>query len=387
MLNYSFSTVIMAVLTSTLLILITALCLQFRGVLRTIGSRLVIALLLLAMLRLFFPFEMPFCRNVNLSRISSVIIVKIRHSYFSLGKIGISVWFCLQCVWVCGAVVSLCKLFHMCRIIRRHVRRYGEDVSTKEPYRSAFQKVCSKREAAMPILLVPGLDAPRQDRILHPRILLPMDMTFSEEQLRYIFRHELTHARHHDVLIKLLVNLLVAVYWWNPLMRILRRQLDIILEIHVDDRVLSDGDKDTKCGYVATLMEVAVQAKTLLISQGMSSNHISSNPMASGGTSDLEGRLAMIYEDRRISLPLILLLLTVTLSLYTLSYAFILEADARPANTEFSEYVPGINLQEENQEMYAVAADGGGYDIYWNGVLMDHTDNLTHYSGLPVIEH
>lgn len=386
MLNYSFSTVMMAVLTSSLLVLMTTLCLQCRGMLRAIGSRLVIALLLLAMLRLFLPFELPFCRNVNLSRIPSEIVSTIVHPYFYPGKVEISVWFCLQCIWVCGTVVSLLNLFRVCRIIRHHVRRYGEDVSAKEPYRSVFQGICSGREAAMPILLVPGLDAPRQDRILRPRILLPREMAFSEEQLRYIFRHELTHARNHDVLIKFLVNLLAAVYWWNPLMRILRRQLDILLEIRVDGRVLSGGDKNTKCGYVDTLMEVAVQAGTLMIAQGASGGQISSNPMASGGLSDLDGRLAMIYENRKVSLPLALLLLTVTLSLYTLSYAFILEAYTRPASTDYPKVMQGITSQEAGQEMYAVAVDGGGYDIYWNDVFMEHTDSLTHYSWIPVKE-
>lgn len=385
MLNYSFSTVIMAILTSSLLILMTTLCLQCRGMLRAIGSRLIIALLLLAMLRLFFPFEVPFCRNVNLSRIPSKIVSTIIHPYFYLGKIEISVWFCLQCIWVCGTAVSLWKLYHMNQLIRCHVRRYGEDVSAKEPYRSVFRGICSRREAAMPILLVPGLDAPLQDRILRPRILLPKKMVFSEEQLHYIFRHELAHARHHDVLIKLLINLLAAVYWWNPLMHILRRELDIILEIHVDDKVLSSGDRDTRSNYVATLMEVAVQAEALLVAQQISNRQVSFNPMASGGMSDLEGRLAMIYENRKLSRPLILLVLTLTLSLYTLSYAFILEANVRPSSTDFPEGMQEMSPQEINQELYAVAADGG-YNIYWNGVLMEHTDSLVDYSGIPVTE-
>lgn len=387
MLNYSFSTVLMAVLTSTLLILMTALCLRYRGMLRAAGSRLIIALLLLAMFRLFFPFEVPFSRNVNLSRIPSKIITAIVHPFFYLGRIEISVWFCLQCVWVGGAVVSLRKLYRTNSVIRRHVLRYGRDVSAEEPYRSALQVVCNKREADLPILLVPGLDAPRQDRILHPRILLPGEMTFSENQLRYIFRHELAHVRHHDVLIKLLVNLLAAVYWWNPLMRILRRDLDIILEIHVDARVLVSGDRNTRSDYVDTLMDVAAQAEALLTAQKASNGQVFSSPMAFGSMSDLEDRLALMYEKKRSSPPLILLLLAMTLSLYVLSYVFIFEAYSRPAATNWSQSAQGMEPQAANQAMYAIAADDGGYDIYWNGVLTEHVDNLEYYSGIPVIEH
>lgn len=350
------------------------------------GSRLVIALLLLAMFRLFFPFEPPFSHNVNLSRIPSKIISTIVHPYFYLGKIEISVWFCLQCVWLGGAVVSLRKLYRTYNLIRRHVLRYGRNVSAMEPYRSAFQKVCSKREADMPILQVPGLDTPRQDRILHPRILLPEEMTFTGEQLCYIFRHELAHVRHHDVLIKLLVNLLVAVYWWNPLMRILRKELDIILEVHVDARVLADGDRNTRSDYVDTLINVAAQAEALLMAQKASKEQVCSNPMAFGGLGDLEGRLAMMYEKKRVSPPLVVLLLTTTLFLYALSYVFILEAYSRPSATNWSNAVQEMNPRAVDQEMYAVAADGGGYDIYWHGVLVEHVDNLEYYSWIPVTE-
>lgn len=385
MLNYSFSTVLMAVLTSTLLILVTTLCLRWLRMLRAAGSRLIIALLLLAMFRLFFPFEAPFSHNVHLSRIPSEIISTIVHPFFYLGKIEISGWFCLQCVWVGGAVVSLRKLYRTHSVIRRHVLRYGRDVSTKEPYRSAFHAVCGKREAGIPILLIPGLDAPRQDRILHPRILLPGEMTFSENQLRYIFRHELVHVRHHDVLIKLLVNLLAAVYWWNPLMRILRNELDVILEIHVDARVLAGGNWSTRSDYVDTLMEVAAQAEALLTAQKASNGQIFSSPMAFGSLGDLEGRLAMMYEKKKSSPPLILLLLAMTLSLYALSYVFILEAYSQPSATDWSQSAQKMDPHAADQEMYAVAADDG-YDIYWNGVLTEHADSLEYYSGIPVIE-
>lgn len=386
MLNYSFSTVLMAVLTSTLLILMTALLLRYRGVLRTIGSRLIIVLLLLAMFRLFFPFEMPFCRNLNLSRIPSKVISTIVHPYFYLGKVEISIWFCLQCVWAGGIVVSLRKLYLTYKHIHRHVLRYGRNVSAKEPYRSVFQEVCRKREADIPILLVPALDAPRQDRILHPRILLPREMKFSDNELRYIFRHELEHVRHHDVLIKLLVNVLAIVYWWNPLIRILRRELNIILEIRVDAKVLSGGDRGTRSDYVDTLMDVAIQAQALLIAQNQANGQISSSPMAFGGMSDLEGRLTMIYENKRTSPPLVLLLLALTLSIFTLSYAFILEAYSQPSATYWPKAVQEMDPQAVDQEIYAVAAEGGGYDIYFNDMLMEHVDNLEYYSQIPVTE-
>lgn len=391
MLRYSFSTVMMSLLTSSLLICMLTFCLRYRGILYTIGAKLTIAFLLIVMLRLFLPFELPFCRNVNLYGFVSKILTGIQHPYFYVGEVGISLWSLFQCIWICGTVISLGRLFHASRVIRLHVRKYGINVSAREPYCSVFRSLCRKREASMPILLVPGLVAPQQDRILRPRILLPMEMTFSEEQLRYIFRHELTHARHFDVLTKLLLNLLAALYWWNPLIRPLRKQADVLLEMRVDDHVVAGGGKEEKERYANVLVGIVNQAAELLEKQSSSNDPVSSNPLISNNTTDLEERLLLMFNRKKASVSLTLLLLTLTLSVSVLSYLFIFEAYSIPTSLEL-DFLGNLGNLEEIQvldcrEMYAVKREEGGYDIYWDGRVIDHVDDLTYYSQIPVREH
>lgn len=391
MLRYSFSTVMMSLLTSSLLICMLTFCLRYRGILYTIGAKLTIAFLLIVMLRLFLPFELPFCRNVNLYGFVSKILTGIQHPYFYVGEVGISLWSLFQCVWICGTVISLGHLFHASRIIRLHVRKYGINVSAREPYCSVFRSLCRKREASMPILLVPGLVAPQQDRILRPRILLPMEMTFSEEQLRYIFQHELTHARHFDVLTKLLLNLLAALYWWNPLIRPLRKQADVLLEMRVDDHVVAGGGKEEKERYANVLVGIVNQAAELLEKQSSSNDPVSSNPLISNNTTDLEERLLLMFNRKKASVPLTLLLLTLTLSVSVLSYLFIFEAYSIPTSLELDSLGNLGNLEDVEEldcrEMYAVKREEGGYDIYWDGKVIDRVDDLTYYSLIPVREH
>lgn len=391
MLRYSFSTVMMSLLTSSLLICMLTFCLRYRGILYTIGAKLTIAFLLIVMLRLFLPFELPFCRNVNLYGFVSKILTGIQHPYFYVGEVGISLWSLFQCVWICGTVISLGRLFHASRVIRLHVRKYGINVSAQEPYCSVFRSLCRKREASMPILLVPGLVAPQQDRILRPRILLPMEMTFSEEQLRYIFQHELTHARHFDVLTKLLLNLLAALYWWNPLIRPLRKQADVLLEMRVDDHVVAGGGKEEKERYANVLVGIVNQAAELLEKQSSSNDPVSSNPLISNNTTDLEERLLLMFNRKKASVPLTLLLLTLTLSVSVLSYLFIFEAYSMPTSLELDSLGNLGNLEDVKEldcrEMYAVKREEGGYDIYWDGRVIDRVDDLTYYSLIPVREH
>lgn len=405
MFRYSFSTVMMSLLTTSLLTCMLAFCLRYKGILYSIGTKLTVAFLLIVMLRLFLPFELPFCRNVNLYGFVSKILSGIQHPYFYLGEVGISLWSLFQCVWICGTVISLGRLIHASRVIRLHVRKYGVNVSAQEPYCSVFRRLCRGQEASMPILLVPGLDAPQQDRILRPRILLPVEMTFSEEQLRYIFRHELTHARHFDVLTKLLLNLLVALYWWNPLIRPLRKQADVLLEMRVDDHVVAGGDKEEKMRYAQVLMGIVDQAAELLAKQSSPDNVMSSNSLIPKNTTDLEDRVHLMFNRKKASVPLTLLLLTLTLSVSVLSYLFIFEAYTMPSpistweldslgNLADLENLEGLeNLKHledvemlDCREMYAVKREEGGYDIYWDGRVVDHVDDMIHYSQIPVRE-
>jgi len=55
---------------------------------------------------------------------------------------------------------------------------------------------------------------------VRPRLLLPQGMleTYSLENLRYVFIHELAHLRQRDIYLGWLMALLQVVHWFNPLM-------------------------------------------------------------------------------------------------------------------------------------------------------------------------
>jgi beta-lactamase regulating signal transducer with metallopeptidase domain len=55
---------------------------------------------------------------------------------------------------------------------------------------------------------------------VRPRLLLPQGMleTYSLEELRYVFVHELAHLRQRDIYLGWLMALLQVVHWFNPLM-------------------------------------------------------------------------------------------------------------------------------------------------------------------------
>jgi beta-lactamase regulating signal transducer with metallopeptidase domain len=81
-------------------------------------------------------------------------------------------------------------------------------------------------------------DGPMLVGLWRPCILLPRALvgTIDAAALRDIVRHELAHVRRHDVLVTVLLRAAMAVYWWNPLLRVLHARLALAREMACDAR-------------------------------------------------------------------------------------------------------------------------------------------------------
>ncbi|MEG1686977.1 MAG: M56 family metallopeptidase, partial [Angelakisella sp.] len=85
---------------------------------------------------------------------------------------------------------------------------------------------------------------------LHPRIILPSSMDFSNRRMMiHIFTHELTHIRRMDFLTKKLALLSVVVHWFNPLVLLCYHLFSRDIEASCDERVLSVLGEEEKVGY------------------------------------------------------------------------------------------------------------------------------------------
>uniref|UniRef100_UPI001D010544 M56 family metallopeptidase n=1 Tax=Paenibacillus polymyxa TaxID=1406 RepID=UPI001D010544 len=63
--------------------------------------------------------------------------------------------------------------------------------------------------------------------LLRPTIVLPIE-TYTKEEQYFIMRHELQHYFYKDNWRKQIIEILCALYWWNPFVYILRKQLYIV---------------------------------------------------------------------------------------------------------------------------------------------------------------
>ncbi len=92
----------------------------------------------------------------------------------------------------------------------------------------------------------------------HPAILVPLEYDdLSAEQQTMVLVHELTHIKKRDTLFKLLMLVLTAVYWYHPLVWLMRSKLLLDMEYCCDEAVLDRCGGHRKQAYAQMLEQFA----------------------------------------------------------------------------------------------------------------------------------
>ncbi|MBR3094417.1 MAG: M56 family metallopeptidase [Clostridia bacterium] len=138
----------------------------------------------------------------------------------------------LAVVWLCGAALLLVYALVSFLRLRLQVRE-----AVREPDG---------------VWLCDNVDSPFILGVVRPRIYLPTDVAASDRPL--ILAHERAHLKRRDHLWKPLGFLLLAVYWFNPLLWVAYVLLCRDIELACDERVLAQQGSDVKKDYANALL-------------------------------------------------------------------------------------------------------------------------------------
>lgn len=97
--------------------------------------------------------------------------------------------------------------------------------------------------------------------LFRPRIFVPAGL--SAEEKSYIIRHEQTHIRRFDHIIKLFAFLVLSIHWFNPLVWIAFVLMGTDMELSCDERVIKDMGGDIKKAYSASLLSLATETRII----------------------------------------------------------------------------------------------------------------------------
>ena len=162
-------------------------------------------------------------------------------------------------IWVAGFFVVFLGN-HISHFIFRH-----KVLSASYPVRNAeitnlFQQELNRLEYYNPVDLVisAAVTAPlSMGTTKRTRVTVLPDRAFTQQELQFIFRHEIHHLQRRDVNNKIFFAFCQALCWFNPLIWIATRKASDDLELSCDEIVLEDMDEQQRRQYAELLLDSA----------------------------------------------------------------------------------------------------------------------------------
>lgn len=158
-------------------------------------------------------------------------------------------------IWSCGVILTLVVKTTAYLNVSRHLKTKGKIIQDAAPILVLEQCVQQLRLSKVPKLLQStAVSVPMLLGVWHPIILLP-DLRLSTEQLRYLFLHELSHAKHKDNLLNWIVTVTQSLHWFNPFVFIIVRQFPRFGELACDETAVSGLSGVQRYAYSNTILD------------------------------------------------------------------------------------------------------------------------------------
>lgn len=109
----------------------------------------------------------------------------------------------------------------------------------------------------IPLRVSSAADCPMLAGFIHPMLYLS-DEHISRTDAAFIFRHELTHYKHGDLWLKLLLLAARCLHWFNPLVHLIARFAQEDIEAACDDAVVRGHDGAYRRAYGETILRSAI---------------------------------------------------------------------------------------------------------------------------------
>lgn len=152
----------------------------------------------------------------------------------------------LLLIWLAGTVIFLARdIVTQIRFVRTSRNYPPSD-------RRDLLDLAGEYGSNFGLLVSSSISRPYTAGLFRPAIYLP-DIELPEESWRTILRHEVQHIRSHDEVKKLFFLAIQALFWWNPLTHISRKEIDTILELQCDAKVTAGMSKEEVDAYLDLL--------------------------------------------------------------------------------------------------------------------------------------
>lgn len=162
-------------------------------------------------------------------------------------------------IWLAGALflglVGLARYY----LALHRLYRWSLPVDDEDILKD-YQRLSREAELKKPPKLLKNdrLTTPVLAGLFHPAVYLTNER-YEKQELCFILSHELTHYQRRDLWYKLLMQAVVSIYWFNPFLYKMRRDVERTVENLCDARVVGGLSSQEQLSYSRLLLKTAAK--------------------------------------------------------------------------------------------------------------------------------
>lgn len=171
-------------------------------------------------------------------------------------KLTITWQMALITLWLAGIAVMLIQICISVLKLRKRIKTAQTIPAQWQRIAKQLQKELGFKRSVR-IVMIEGFPSPALCGGIKPVIVLPSEMIGkSNESIRFALLHELTHIKRGDHIVSMLLLLLRAVYWFNPFVWLMMKQMRLDIETACDSCLTKPMTISTKKRYAGTMLSM-----------------------------------------------------------------------------------------------------------------------------------
>lgn len=315
----------------------------------------------LSILRLLLSFDFPSAIIIQSGKLLALIYKVLNIKLF----FNISISHLLLVVWVIGFLLLLIKTLFFDINYHRYLKLIPK-IESKN-YNKVLDNLLIEKQITRHFRLFQSdkIDSPMLFGWRSPTIYLP-NLNFTDNEIRYILSHELSHHTNLDYFKKHFIHLLKIIFWWNPFIHVFDNDFSQILEVDCDLKTVKNYMKEEKIEYLKTISKIIEHSIVKNKICSFSSN--TSFLVMDNDADKINQRYKIVLEynkNKRTYKYFNLIVCILAIVLFASSYFIVIQPSYLPDNCD--------GLYEDNSESnFILKNDSNEYDVY--------TDNKYHYS-------
>lgn len=325
------------------------------------GVPILLLLFTFSLVRMLIPFEFSYQKVIH----DKYLYAALMYPYILAGKHQSFLLSIIIGVWIIGSCFFFYRFFRKATSAYTYLKKI--DKQSSDRIITILSRIDTKSKLS--VYGSSTIETPFLAGLFRPTIYIPA-YEYTEEQLYYILLHEYTHYKNKDLWVKLLCNLFCIVFWWNPVVYLLPKDLNAILELKCDATLARKLTEEEQVSYLDTILFTlhCMNSNNKAHTDKLSFTTAFVRPIDNLNKQRFQALTKSIQKNSLISsfskFTIICLLCLSFLS----SYYFILQPSYETPDNELWE--EGVDAVFDSSNSYLVPNEAGDYNLYYNNELV-----------------